>query len=261
MLLNTIKNEEQKKYSNEKIMKKFRFKPMYLAAAAVVAVGISIAACGEDMTRIIQQFTVGRYATFVGGDDIGGARLTAEQEQALLTAVETSEGVTVVELPDGSVLAVRSVPAVFSYEAEIEREKNTVTYFDTINDVKPYLAFNPLMPVSLPSGFAIDRICLFNDENGRPIALGSNMYLEVYYTDVGKTQQIYMQLRLMNEETAFWASAGRDMRHITVNGHKGVVDGKNVHVEINGVMYMILAGVWADGVTQDDVIRIAESLM
>jgi hypothetical protein len=68
-----------------------------------------------------------------------------------------------------------------------------------------------------------------------------------------------MQIRKMNEETGFGASAGPDMRYITVNGHKGVVDGNNVYVEINGVMYMILAG-RADGVTQQDVIKMAESL-
>jgi hypothetical protein len=86
------------------------------------------------------------------------------------------------------------------------------------------------------------------------------MYLNVYYTDAGKTQQIYMQVRMMNEETGFGASASPDMRYITVNGHKGVVDGNNVYVEINGVMYMILADFTADGVTQNDVIKMAESL-
>ncbi|MDR0315754.1 MAG: DUF4367 domain-containing protein, partial [Treponema sp.] len=124
---------------------------------------------------------------------------------------------------------------------------------------KPYLAFNPLMPVFVPNGFSIDRICQFKDENGGLPPLGSSMYLEVYYTNADKTQQIYMQVRMMNEESGFTASAGPDMRYITVNGHKGVVDGNNVHVEIDGVMYMILAG-RSDGVTQQDVIKMAETL-
>jgi hypothetical protein len=231
-------------------MKKFKLRQVYVAAAAVFAVGITIAACGEDIgdfaKKIVQQFTVGKYATFVAGDDTVNARSNVKETQSVV--LETDEGV----------IMVGSRPAVFNYEAEIEREKGTVTYFDTINDVKPYLAFNPLMPVFLPDGFAIDRICLFNDENGGPLPLGSNMYLEVYYTDAAKTRQIYMQLRLMNEETGFTASAGRDMRHITLNGHKGVVDGNNVHIEIDGVMYMILADY--AGVTQKDVVMMAETL-
>jgi hypothetical protein len=162
-------------------------------------------------------------------------------------------------MDDGSVIAVSFNDDVFSYEKEIEREKSTVTYFNTINDVKPYLAFNPLMPVSLPNGFALDRISLFHDENGGPLPLGSGMYLNVYYTNADKTRQIYMQVRMMNEESGFTASAGPDMRYITINGHKGVVDGNNVHVEIGSVMYMILAG-RVDGITQQDVIKMTESL-
>jgi hypothetical protein len=229
-------------------MKRFRFKPKYaVAAAAVVAVGITMAACGEEIVRIVQQFTVGKHATFVAYEDDANARLTGQ----VLTR----------EMDDGSVIAFSFNDGVFSYEKEIEWEKSTVTYFNTINDVKPYLAFNSLMPVSLPSGFALDRISLFHDdENGGPLPLGSAMYLNVYYTDADKTQQIYMQLRKMNEETGFVASGSPDMRYITLSGHKGVVAVKSVHVEIDGVMYMILADFTADAVTQQDVIRMAESL-
>jgi hypothetical protein len=236
------------KYAKGEIsMRKFRFKPVYVAAAAVLAAGILIAACGEEMVKIVQQFTVGKHATFVAGDDTVNARSNTEETQSLV--LETDNYVIVSEFRD----------AVFNYEKEIEREKNTVTYFDTLNDVEPYLAFNPLMPVSLPSGFTLDRISLFNDENGHPLPLGSNMYLNVYYTDADKAQQIYMQIRLMDEETAFWASGSHDMRYISINGHESVVDGKNVYAEINSIMYMILAD-RAEGITQDDVIKIAESL-
>jgi hypothetical protein len=223
-----------------------------MAAAAVLAAGILIAACGEEIVRIAQQFNVGKHATFVGYDDTKGTRSNVKETQSL-------------ELDDG-VIMVTSRPTIFNYEAEIEREKSTatyggaVTYFDTIDDVKPYLAFNPLMPVSLPTGFALDRISLFHEENGEPLPLGSGMYLNVYYINANKTQQIYMQVRMMNEETGFTASGGPDMRYITINGHKGVVAVKSVHVEIDGVMYMILADFSGDSVTQNDVIKMAESL-
>jgi hypothetical protein len=86
------------------------------------------------------------------------------------------------------------------------------------------------------------------------------MYLNVYYTNADKSQQIYMQIRKMNEETGFTASGSPDMRYISINGHEGVVAVKSVYVEIDGVMYMILADFTADGVTQQDVIKMAESL-
>jgi hypothetical protein len=65
---------------------------------------------------------------------------------------------------------------------------------------------------------------------------------------------------MMNEESGFTASGSPDMRYITVNGHEGVVAVKSVHVEIDGVMYMIFADFTADSITQQDVIKMMESL-
>jgi hypothetical protein len=231
-LLNTFKCEGQKNYSGGKMfMKKNRFKPYAVAAAAVVTFGVLMAACGEEIVRNIQQFTVGRYASFIAADGSANGRFSRKESQVSL----------------------------FDYKSELEQENGIVTYFDTIDDVKPYLAFNLLIPVSLPIGFSIDRISLYNDENGQPLPLGSNLYLNVYYTDEEKTQQIYMQIRQMDEETGFVSSGSNDMQYISINGQTGVVDGKNAFLEIDGVMYMIMAG-RANDVTQDDVIRMAKSL-
>jgi hypothetical protein len=232
MLLNTFKCEGSKNYAGGKMsIDKKRFKPYAVVAAAVVTVGVLMAACGEEIVKNFQQFTVGRYASFIVTDDNAYGRFSQNESQVSL----------------------------FDYKSEIEREKGIFTYFDTIDDVKPYLAFSPLMPVSLPIGFAIDRISLFNDENSQPLPLGSNMYLNVYYTDEEKAQQIYMQIRQMNEESAFISSGSNDMQFISINGQVGVVDGKNSYVEIDGVMYMIMAGM-ANEVTQYDVTKMAKSL-
>jgi len=62
----------------------------------------------------------------------------------------------------------------------------------------------------------------------------------------------------MNEETAY-SSGSKDMRYISINGQRGVADDNIVNVEIGGVMYMIMAG-RAESVTQNDIIKMAESL-
>jgi len=238
-LLDTCKREEQK-YAKGGIIMKFRARPRYIAAvAAVLSVAVLIAACGEEMVRAIQQFSVGRHASFVVYNGRNNVCLNTEETQGKITE--------------------EFIGPVFSYEAEMEREKDIVTYFDTIDDVKPYLAFNPLIPAFVPGNFTLDRISLFNDENGSHLQLGANIFLNVYYANTDKTQQIYMQLRVMNEETAFISTASHDMRYVLINGYEGVVDDKDVHVEMDGVMYMILAG-RAASVTQDDMIRMAASL-
>jgi len=247
MLLNQLKREEQENHARGGIsMKKNSLRPYAAAVVAALTVCVLIAACGEDIAKAVQQFTVGRYATYFITHDAINNSYTPDARQA--KQLDADIGI--------KVLGGFS-EALFSYEAEIESEKGHVTYFDTIDDVKPYLAFSPLMPVALPTGFALDRISVYNDD-GRPLPFGSNMYLNVYYTNTEKTQQIYMQIRLMNEETAF-SSGAYNMRYIFINGQKGVVEDKNADVEINGVMYMIIAG-RAESVTQDDVIRMAESL-
>ena len=249
MLLNTLKREEQENHTRRGIsMKKNRARPYAVAVAAAFTVCVLIVACGEDIAKAVQQFTVGRYAVYFTSDDAINNSYTPDAEK--VKQFEAESGISI----SGGFSKV-----LFSYEAEIESEKGKVAYFDTIDDVKPYLAFNPLMPVALPTGFALDRISLYCEEDGRPLPLGSNMYLNVYYTNAEKTQQIYMQLRLMNEETAFSSGTHNMMRYIFINGQKGVVEDKNVDVEIGGVMYMIMAG-RAESVTQNDIIKMAESL-
>ena len=238
MLLNTLKREEKENHAQGGIsMKKIRVRPYAAAVAAALTVCVLIAACGENIAKAIQQFTVGRYAVYFAPE---------------------AEQVKQIEAESGMSMSGGFSKVLFSYEAEIESEKGKVAYFDTIDDVKPYLAFNPLMPVALPTGFTLDRISLYYEENDRLLPLGSNMYLNVYYTNAEKTQQIYMQLRLMNEETAY-STGGKDMRYISINGQRGVVDDNFVNVEIDGVMYMIMTGM-AESVTQNDVIKMAESL-
>ena len=64
----------------------------------------------------------------------------------------------------------------------------------------------------------------------------------------------------MDEETAFESSGSRKIRRITVNGYEGVAEGNNISVEIDGVMYVIMAN-RCESVTQEDVIRMVESLV
>jgi len=240
-------------------MKKFRLKTMYAAAAAAVLMfGISMAVYGKDVIRIIRQFTVGEHATFTLIDDSSHKNHSRPDMMARINPYMADkdgiEGIREYRDENGRTILVSSAPAGV-VDLEI------YTYFDTLNDVKPYLAFSPLLPGLLPDGFALDRIGMFNDENGSPGPLGAGKYLSVYFADDGRTQEIYMQIRLMDEETAFESSSSsRELRRITVNGYEGVVDGKSISVEIDGVVYMIQAG-RCESVTQEDVIRMAESLM
>jgi hypothetical protein len=237
------------------IMKQLRFKTI---AAVVLLLGIPMAFYGRDMIRIIRQFTVGEHATFTIIDDGGREpeRIDAEQRLEWAKAhVAANPGHILGWIEENGDRTFVSAAGVMTVKAADE----IYTYFNTVDDAKPYLAFSPLMPGILPDGFALDRIGIVNVENGR-LDPNSSKYLSVFFVDAGKSQEIYMQIKLMDEETAFGSSHNSlEMRSITVNGYEGVVDGKSIHVEIDGIMYMIRAS--GEDVTQEDVIRMAESLM
>ena len=270
-------NEKQNYPKGKIIMKKNHFKLALTAAVIVVLTfGISIVAYGDNMINIIKQFMVGEHAKFTVAEhrnstrpipdglkgqlfDADGNELVEfpDDEKEIYNNLGESATIICTENDDGSSFKIATYD-----ELDKERsksEENMYTYFDTIDDVKPYLAFDPLMPSLLPEGFSVDRIGLFNNKDGSPEPLGSNKYLSVYFTNADKSQEIYMQFRLMDDETGFEGSASKDIRPITVNGNQGVIDGKNADIEINGVMYMIMAGSCND-VTQDDVLKMAESL-
>ena len=108
MLLNTLKCEEQKKYASDGIsMRKNRFRPYAVATAAALAVSILVAACGEDISRVIQQFTIGQNASFVvTGDGIN---------------IHFNPGESQAKLPDGhSAISIKFPETPFTYEAETD---------------------------------------------------------------------------------------------------------------------------------------------
>lgn len=259
-------------------MKKRGIKPAFIIAATVaLTLVFTIAVNAETIIGIIERFTVGEHAEyFVTVDDVTRSREIPEQMRGQLFDADGNELTEFPDDPSEIYDSNGSLATAITFENEdgsmfkvmvnegseqdhADREKAISTYFDTIDDVKPWLAFEPLMPGVLPDGFAIDRISLFNDENGETAPLGSNKYMNLYFANAEKTQEIYMQVRKMDDETGYGADASPEMRAITVNGNPGVIDGKNLDVEIDGVMYMIMAN-RCESVTQADVIAMAESL-
>ncbi|RUT46322.1 DUF4367 domain-containing protein [Paenibacillus anaericanus] len=81
--------------------------------------------------------------------------------------------------------------------------------------------------------------------------------MRVFISATDRVKDISLQLRLMNEATAFEADLD-DAEEIKINGYEAVVGKGAVSVEINGVMYMFNS---RDSEIQDEqLIKMAESL-
>ena len=150
------------------------------------------------------------------------------------------------------------------YNAEVEANTNmgsdevtvggderggTTTFIDA-DEAKAYLAFDLKIPAYMPVGYAMDRIELYNDENGQV----SGEYASVYF--MKGEGYIYLQARLMSEGTAF--ATGLDgLTEVKIKGYRGLIGRKNLDVDINGVVYMFSAN--SADVDSSELVKMIES--
>ncbi|MDX9871555.1 MAG: DUF4367 domain-containing protein [Clostridia bacterium] len=275
-ILNKLENSrniiEDKKESLP--MKKIFVKPIFTAAMVVVLItGFVTTSFGQDLWRIIKEISVGKHAKYTVIERTGTPDLTIPEELKgklydksgnVLAyfpengAIYNQRGeevlisVVVYENEDGSV--VTKIEAL-SKEEQAARETSQMTTLTDPESAKPYLAFDFSLPAYLPEGYAFDRIQLFNDENGQPVE--NCEYASVYFSNGDQAKDIYLQLRLMNEETAYEADIG-NVDEVEINGHKGIIGESNLDIEIDGVMYMFMAG--ASGINNEQLFKMAESI-
>ena len=255
-------------------MKKLFVKPVFAAALmAVFVIGFSMTSYGQAFYKTVKEIFVGEHTKYVVTERTGTPDLTIPD--ALKGKLYDKDGNVLEHLPqngeiynqkgeklilsavvssDGSGDRIAKVEAL-TQEEHNARNNSTMTTMTNPAEAKPYLAFDFSLPRYMPEGYAFDRIQLFNDENGKPIKNGEYAY--VYFSNGDHARDIYLQLRLMNEETKYEADIG-NVEEIQVNGNKGVIGKGNIHVEIEGVMYMFMAS--ASGIDNEQLVKIAASI-
>jgi len=228
---------------------------------------------GDNIFRVIKEVFVGEHAKYVVSEQVRKPDLTIPDE--LKGKLYDKEGNVLEQFPEngeiynqnGEQLMLSTMTYddgnggfITKYEAltreEYDERRNSETTTTTnLEEAKPYLAFDFSLPGYMPEGYAFDRIQLFNDESGKPVK--NCEYAQVYFSNGDHDKDIYLQLRLMNEETAYEAAIG-NVEEIEVNGNKGVMGEGSMDIEIDGVMYMFRAS--ASGIGNDQLIKMAESI-
>lgn len=270
--------EEKRNFS----MKKSYAKPVLAAAVlAVLVMGFAMTAYGQELYKVIREVFVGEHARYivtepadipVFPDKAPAPDLKVPDEQK--GKIYDKDGNVLEQFPetgdvynkDGEVLGLYSWPAgdgkVITKaltEEEFLKEHNELqnsgmTAVTKPEDAKPYLAFDFSLPGYMPAGYAFDKIQLYNDENGKPVR--NCEYAEVSFSNGDHARDIHLQLRLMNEKTAYEADG--DVEEIEINGNKGVAGEGTVDVEIGEIMYMFSAG--TSGIDNEQLIKMAESI-
>ena len=144
---------------------------------------------------------------------------------------------------------------VINYESNpvnMNIERRVLTFTEPI-EVQSYLAFGLKLPEYLPEGYSFDKIELYSYNNEQP----SGQYADIYFAK-GK-KYIYIQARLMSDETAFAYGTNLDrLMETEINGYKVVMSKGNLDIDIDGVMYMF-SSKFAD-VDSSELFKMAESI-
>ena len=204
-------------------MRKFN-KMAVITASLALVLGFSTIAYGQGIYEKIREIVLGGYAHYIIDAD------TAESEADA-----------------GSDLG-EAAYFVAGEDAADEVYCGVLTFSDAA-EVQAYLEFDLKIPSYLPTGYTLDRIDLY-DANGEV----SGQYASVYFTKGAK--YIYLQARLMNEETSFAAELGR-MEEVEINGYKGLMGRQNLDVYIDGVLYAFSAR--SADVNSGELVKMVES--
>ncbi|ATW27932.1 DUF4367 domain-containing protein [Candidatus Formimonas warabiya] len=274
-LLLKISSQEYFDHRKENFtMRKLLIKPVFIVGlVAVFLMGFTMTSYGQDFYRVIKEVIVGEHAKYVVTEQTGAPDLTIPDE--LKGKLYDKDGNVLDQFPQngeiynqkGEELIISAVATedgtggvstkleALTKEEHDARQNSKMTTTTDPEEAKSYLAFDFSLPGYMPKGYAFDRMQLFNDENGKPVE--NCEYAEVYFSNGDHAKDIYLQLRLMNEETAYEAGIG-DVEEIEINGNQGVIGEGGLDVEIDGVMYMFRAG--TSEISNDQLIKMVESI-
>lgn len=266
--------EGDQSFMNKLKLKNKLFKPaIALGAMALLFSGFTMTTYGQELYKTIKEIFVGQYAQFSVTEraesksydvpenlkgklyDSEGNVLEALTEDTKIynsTGQEVTLSAKIYTDENGK--TIEEVEALSSEEKAAQRNKNMTPFTDP-EEARQYLSFDFSLPSYMPKGYALDNMMLFNDESGN--VLKNSDYAYAYFTNGDHAKDLYLQLRHMNEETAFSADLG-DIEELEINGHTAVKGENFVNVEINGVMYFLSS--MDSGVSTDELVKMAETL-
>lgn len=112
------------------------------------------------------------------------------------------------------------------------------------------LCFTPLFPETLPEGYAFDHANLFKNDDGTI----SDKYLHMYY--LNGDDEIFIEERYLDEETAFSTGTDGELREVEVCGVKGALDETSITWVKDGICYTVIG----HELSQAELMELANSM-
>ena len=266
------KNEVMKKVFSQiereeviKMKKKISIKKMVTVAAATLSLTLFMqtAVAKEIVDKIIQVISL-NHIEFIQTQErefvdisvpqvLKGKLFTKEgKEIQVLTAdiqeLYTAEGEKIrnFDMTTGEIITEK--------EAKKARDESMMIETDT-SKISDYTCFTVKLPSYLPEGYTFDRAEYYKDENGK---VENSKYVDLYFMNETTGQELFMQERFADEETAYQIGTDGAIEEIQVNGNKAVLlDGRNIDWESEGVLF----GFSGQGnISKEELIKIASSI-
>lgn len=183
---------------------------------------------------------------------------------AAVNSFKLGEYINYMSIPDDMTKAMLTEPLpedseiVVREESEHAAAKEPTTLFEHKHEAQEYLAFEAMDFGYVPEGYQLEGWRIYNEENGLPQK--NTKYLGMYFYN-SDNNYIYVQARLMDEETAYTFSNNdsRGFKKLTINGHEAIAGSSFTTILFEGdndVSYSINAR----NLPQSETIKMAESL-
>lgn len=221
-----IQNKEE-----EKLTMKNKSKIKNPRRIAIIAM-VSLIALSGTAFAVIKNVNLGKYATYEANE-------ISSRDEAQAAVAEENEMIT-------QNTSSSDMDDIDSYSKR----------FETLEEVQKYLMFTVNMPTYIPAGYTLEGYRLFTNDQGEIDAEGKYLSLD-FYNDVNPKKYIYMQVRYMDEETAFATGYSSDMKKTTIDGHEAVIGKGTIDILIDDVLYMISGNA---KLSENELIAIAESI-
>lgn len=271
-LLKTLENGNRAEHEHERVsmlMKKRKIAGV-LVASLTLLLSMTTFAYGGEILRVIKEITVGNHAKFVVAEqtstlaiptglegklfDENGNVLTAFPEDDSPIYTESGEKIDHLTNKIWADESGEHVELAIVTETEAQRNDEKVfTSTSSKEEARQYTMFDFKTPSYLPAGYEQITYKMFNGEDGQPSPECKYLTVEYKNTD---GDMIYCQMRYMDDETAFVASAGSDIDKMNINGYEAAISEAGVDIEIDGIMYMFMNGT----IGHDEFVKIASSL-
>ncbi|MBW4839438.1 MAG: DUF4367 domain-containing protein [Paenibacillaceae bacterium] len=233
------------------------------AAALALVIGIGFAPssfASGILDRIISTVTLGHITVYQV--DSPSDEASTSLPEVLQGKVFTKDGKPVHEVnshtgtlytADGEEIAgFTNNEIITKAQADAEVKEGILTLTDP-EALSQHTAFQVKMPEFLPKGYAFNRAEQYLDEQGT----ASPKYISLYFAKSGTGNEIYIQQRMADEETAYASSTEGAVKQTQIGGVDAViVNGNSIAWETDGVMFDLVA----KGLEESELIRIAESL-